>query len=151
MFKEINWINSSDKHENVFIGAATIEADADAFWKEHEGCSTGKYGKFVFQRANNGDICCLVCCQEINAEAFKYGIRMSKNVGVIPDYIPFEKAADMFSPLMEKDIPSKLAEVLNNMLKAQGKQYTEELHEAIINKFEDIAEEEYRKNMGKMI
>ena len=55
----------------------------------------------------------------------------------------------MDSYLIEDDIVDDLVKQLNESLKKYDYGYGESLHEKIINKFNDIAEAEYRKYLGK--
>lgn len=51
--------------------------------------------------------------------------------------------------MVEDLIVYELVAKLNDLLKEYDCGYSETLHEKIINKFNDIAEESYRKYLGK--
>lgn len=55
----------------------------------------------------------------------------------------------MDSRMVEDLIVYELVAKLNDLLKEYDCGYSETLHEKIINKFNDIAEESYRKYLGK--
>ena len=50
---------------------------------------------------------------------------------------------------MNEEIVKSLVECLNDNLAKYNMGYNEDLHNLIINKFNDIAEEAYRKWLGK--